>query len=176
MTLFVGLLVYGKVSGVGERFDLDAVRSAIEGSGPIGVVVYLAIFAAGVFLHVPGVVFIAAGILAWGRVAGFAIGYAGGLCAVTASFAIVRAIGGRPLAEVQRPLVKRMLAQLEAKPIRTVAMLRTVLPMAAALNYTLALTGIRYRDYLAGTAIGFLVPLTLWTVLFDTLFAWFFAS
>jgi uncharacterized membrane protein YdjX (TVP38/TMEM64 family) len=38
-----------------------------------------------------------------------------------------------------------------------------------ALNYTLAMSGIRFRDYLIGTLLGLPIPIALYCVFFDYL-------
>jgi uncharacterized membrane protein YdjX (TVP38/TMEM64 family) len=107
---------------------------------------------------VPGLVFVAAAVLVWGRIAGAALAYGGALVAVSFSFAVVRAIGGQPLGELKQKWVRATLAQLDKRPIRTVALLRLVLWIAPALNYALALSPIRYREYVIGSAIGLVLP------------------
>jgi uncharacterized membrane protein YdjX (TVP38/TMEM64 family) len=47
--------------------------------------------------------------------------------------------------------------------------LRLFLWLAPALNYALALSPIRYRDYLAGSAIGLVVPVGAATMLLEYL-------
>ena len=39
---------------------------------------------------------------------------------------------------------------------------------APPLNVALALSGVRFRDYLLGTALGLPVPVALFTIFFDT--------
>ena len=89
------------------------------------------------------------------------------------TFYLVRIVGGRALTEIKQPLLKRALGPLEKHPIRTVALLRAVLWFAPAVNYALGLSAIRYRDYIVGSAIGFLVPMSIFSVLFDYAMAFF---
>jgi uncharacterized membrane protein YdjX (TVP38/TMEM64 family) len=124
----------------------------------------------GELIHVPGMVFVGAGILAYGRVLGFGVSLAAALCSVGVSFVVVRAVGGKALAELERPFVKRMMEKLEQRPITTVVVLRSIFWLAPALNYALALSSIRLRDYLIGSAFGLLVPILGASFLFDWLF------
>jgi uncharacterized membrane protein YdjX (TVP38/TMEM64 family) len=62
-----------------------------------------------------------------------------------------------------------MLGHLDARPIRTVFALRLVLWLAPALNYALALTRARFRDYAIGSALGLILPVAGAAILFDWL-------
>ena len=157
--------------GVTEWLSRDHVRELIVGLGPLGVVAFVGLFVVGELAHVPGWVFIGASILAYGRVAGGLVGYAGALVAIAVAFFVVRMIGGQALATIRRPFVARMLARVDEQPIRTVAVLRIFLVMTPALTYALALTRIRFREYMIGSALGLVVPIALMSLLFDWLFA-----
>ena len=64
-----------------------------------------------------------------------------------------------------------MLARLDERPVTTVIVLRTLLWLAPPLNYALALSSIRFRHYLIGSALGLLLPVAGAALFFDWLFA-----
>lgn len=165
--LLGGLYLAGHQSGLLREVDAGWVREKVAALGVWGYPGFVALFALGELIHIPGMVFVVAGALAYGKVQGFFVSLAGALVSVTVSFVVVRAVGGRALAGLERPLVQKMLARLEARPISTVILLRTVLWLAPPLNYALALSTIRLRDYLLGSAAGLVLPVLLITWLFD---------
>jgi uncharacterized membrane protein YdjX (TVP38/TMEM64 family) len=171
VAFIVGLAIAGKQSGLVDELDIDELRRAIDDAGTYGVVAYLAFFVVGVLVHVPGWVFLGAGILAFGKVAGFFICLFGAVLAVSVSFFVVRAVGGKALAEIERPVVRKVLAKLETHPVRTVALLRVFLWVSPPLNYTLALTNLGFRDYLIGSALGLFPPIVAAALFFDWLLA-----
>jgi uncharacterized membrane protein YdjX (TVP38/TMEM64 family) len=156
--IVVALVIVRYTTSIGTSLTTQQVRDLVQHAGGAGVALFLVAFAVGELLHVPGLVFVAAAVLVWGRVGGGAIAYLGALVSISFSFFIVRFIGGQPLAEIKRRWVRTILAQLERRPIRTVALLRLILWMAPAVNYALALSSIRYRDYAIGSAIGLAIP------------------
>lgn len=156
-------------TGFGASLSTARVRELVQHAGAAGVLVFVVAFCAGELLHVPGLVFVAAAVLAWGRVAGGAAAYGAALVAVSIAFFVVRAVGGQPLAELRQPRLRAILSRLEQRPILTVALLRLVLWLAPAVNYALALSPIRYRDYLAGSAIGLVVPVAAAATLLEFL-------
>jgi uncharacterized membrane protein YdjX (TVP38/TMEM64 family) len=170
ISLFAALWGVGKLTGWTDHFTTEWVRTMVAGAGVWGMLLFVVVFAAGELLHVPGLVFFAAGILVWGRVTGGAIGYIAAVVSVTLSFCVVRGVSGRALGEVDRPLMKRLLARLEARPITTVLVLRSIFWMAPFLNYALALSTIRFREYFLGSALGLVIPIAAFAVLFGYLF------
>ncbi len=148
-------------------WDAEGVRKHIEDAGIWGFLLYILVFAGGEFIHIPGMIFVGAGILAYGKLRGFLLAFIASVISVCTSFVVVRAIGGKPLSQIDRPLVKRLLLNLDAHPIRIVFALRLLLWLAPALNYALALSNIGFRDYLIGSALGLVLPLLGASLFFD---------
>ena len=169
--LIAALLLLGHFLGASEHLTRERVRTLMLDLGALGFLLYLALFAIGELLHVPGMVFVAAAILAYGRWPGLLAGLLGSLVSVSVTFFIVRSVGGQPLGAIRSPWFKRVLGRLEERPIAVVAALRALLWLTPALNYTLAMSRVSYRDYLAGSALGLLPPLFAAALLFDWLFS-----
>ena len=165
--LLVGLLVFAKVSGISESLTLERVQAMTESAGALGWVAFVVIFCLGELVHVPGLVFVAAGVAGWGCWLGGLLSYVAGRISVSFTFAIVRGVGGQPLGEIKRPWVKKTLARLDTHPVTTIAILRTVLLMSPPLNYALALSKVRFREYLIGSALGLIIPIGLAVFLFE---------
>ena len=168
--LLAGLFTAAKLSGALEGVTVESVRAKIQGAGPLGFLLYVAGFTAGLLVYVPGVLFIGAGILAYGKALGFVLALTASVIAVCGSFFVVRSVGGTALSEIERPFVRRMLAQLDRRPITTVAVLRVFFWTAPMLNYTLALSSVRFHNYLMGSVIGLIPPIAALSLFFEWLF------
>ncbi|MCA9219280.1 MAG: TVP38/TMEM64 family protein [Planctomycetales bacterium] len=166
----VTCIVVGKLTGLTDRLDVRQVRDWVESAGAWGIALFLLIFSVGQLLHVPGMVFVAAAIFLYGRFAGGGLALIGAVTAVTFSFVLVRAVGGKALGEIERPLMKKLLAHIDQRPIRVVAMLRLIFWMLPPLNYALALTNVRLRDYVLGSTLGLLIPVGVAAFCFEWLF------
>lgn len=167
--ILLSLFAAGHYFEISERFSIDGVRELVLSAGVWGWLLYIAVFAAGEFFHVPGLVFVAAAILIYGKLAGFALAYLGAVISVCFSFMLVRRIGGTPLKQSSSPWLRRVLSRLDQQPIRTVFILRLFLWLAPPVNYVLALTPLRFSHYLIGSALGLVTPLAAAAVLFDWL-------
>jgi uncharacterized membrane protein YdjX (TVP38/TMEM64 family) len=170
--IVVAVALVAALYGFARWFELDAylererVRDYVQAAGGWGIVLFVAIFSIGQLLHIPGLVFVAAAMMVYNLAWGMAASLLGALVAVTVSFIVVRTVGGHALAKLETPWVCRVLGYLEARPILTVALLRVVLWMTPTLNYTLALTRLRLRDYVLGSAIGLAGPIIGWSLAF----------
>jgi uncharacterized membrane protein YdjX (TVP38/TMEM64 family) len=85
---------------------------------------------------------------------------------------LVRLLGGNALRGFQGPLAQRIFARLDTHPVQSVALLRLLFQTVPALNYALAMSGIRLRDYVIGTLLGLPLPIALYALFFQTLAGW----
>ena len=93
-----------------------------------------------------------------------------------ATFATIRALGGDALRLLKNRIAVRLLRQLDAQPIASVALLRVLFQTVPALNYALAMSGIKFRTYLIGTLMGLPVPIALYCIFFNILANWLHVS
>jgi uncharacterized membrane protein YdjX (TVP38/TMEM64 family) len=85
------------------------------------------------------------------------------------TFVIIRALGGDALRLLHNRVAVRILRELDAYPIASVALLRILFQTAPALNYALAVSGIKFRNCLIGTLAGLPIPIALYCIFFDLL-------
>jgi len=159
----VGLALYlaGRVSGFNAAVSEPAVvREWVRSAGALGVIVFGAAFVGAQLTNVPAIVPLGFGVVFFGPVQGTVIGYAAALVGISIAFFLARSVGGQPLEEIERPFVKRLLARLDERPIRTVALVRLMLWVFPPVNYALAMSSVKYRDYIVGSSIGLIVPMS----------------
>lgn len=166
--LFLAVLL-GAVEWAGLRhnFSLPYLREVLSQSRWEGLAVFVLLFALGNLVQVPGWIFLAAAVLVLGEFGGGLATYlaANVSCAVT--FLSVRWVGGDAVQRMKSKFARRLVAQLHAHPVRNVIVLRTVFQTLAALNYTLAISGIGFRKYMLGTLLGLPLPIAAYCLFFD---------
>ena len=171
--VLVTLFIVGEVTGLRKRITIDKIRELTLHAGALGIVVYAIAFCVGEVIHIPGLLFCAAAIAIWGRVDGGVIAYGASVLSISASFVFIRAIGGsHPLDNVKSRYLPRIVGQLAAHPIRTVAILRAVLVISPPVTYALALSAVRFRDVFIGSAIGLVAPMAVVAIFLDYLLRW----
>ncbi len=168
-----GLWLVADAYGLREALSPDGIRELAVGAGCMGVLAYLGAFSLGSLIQVPGAAFLVGARVAYGPGMGFLWAYLGALAAITLSFVVVRAVGGKALDEIRWEPMRRVLAKLDERPVRTVVALRTFLMLSPPLNYALAMSRVRFRDYFVGSAIGLAAPVAIWVFLSDVVLSWF---
>ena len=150
------------VSGL-VTIEPEAIVAWLRNAGPWGAVALVVLFAVGTLANVPGLVFIAAAVTLYGPATGYAVALVGAIAAVNLTFALGRATGLGNSAALERPLVKRVTRLLDERPILTLTLLRAVILVSPPVNYALALTRMRHRDFAIGSALGLVIPMLVVT-------------
>ena len=172
--VFTGLLAWLlHASGLREHLNLQALRDGFNQHRLWGFAVFTGLFVLANLMHVPGGFFLAAAVLALGPLWGALTTYVAASVACIVTFVVIRALGADALRELKGRLARRLFNRLDAQPLRSVVLLRLVFHSVPALNYTLALSGVRLRHYVLGTVLGLPLPIAASTLLFDTLAGWF---
>ena len=161
----IGMIIFTKVSGIDEWFNLESIKSLILGSGVKGILIYIGLFTLGTFMSLPGMLFIVVAFVVYGSLEGSFVAYLGALVAVTLNFMVIRQFGGSGLEDIQKPWVQKLLRRLDSKPISSIIILRSILWISPPINYTLALSSLSSRNYIIGTAIGLVLPMVFLTSL-----------
>lgn len=168
--LFLGLLLaIFEISGLRDHFNLAFLRQLILQHRIGGLVLFVLLFALGNLIQIPGWVFLAAAVLTLGRTWGGVATYIAAVTSCVITFVTIRALGGDALRQLTNRVAVRILREIDARPIASVALLRILFQTVPALNYALALSGIKFRSYLIGTLAGLPLPIALYCVFFDLL-------
>jgi len=163
----LALLATGHATGAVEKLDAEHIGSMVRGAGVFGCLVVAAVMSLGELVHVPACVVYGACIMIYGKAVGFLVGWFAAITSVTFSFFVVRAVGGKSFSQIKSKRIRAVLAQLDKRPFTVVLMLRMVLFAAPLLNYALALSGVSFKDYFLGSAIGIIPPMAIIAVTLD---------
>lgn len=167
-----GLYGLGHALGLTQGLTLEGIEAQVQAAGPLGWLVFCVIFVALNQLHVPGMFFLAAGFWLFGPWYGALVGWVSALIALALNFALTRGVGGTPLSQSQRPWLKRWVERLKQRPILTLTLLRVILIMAPVANIAVILAGVRFRDYMIGSALGLALLLGAVALGYDWMEPW----
>lgn len=138
-------------------FDADKVAALVASLGVYAPLAFIGLCIAGVFLHIPELVLLAVGGALFGSVKGFFYGWAGALVGSSATFLCMRYFMRDAAQNFFTGKFTRLDAldsRLAARGFQTVLLLRLVLCMAPPLNWAIALTRVKFSQYLAASALG----------------------
>lgn len=163
------LLALFEVSGLRDHFNLTFMRQVILQHRFGGLMLFVLLFSLGNLIQIPGWVFLAAAVLTLGRLWGGVVTYVAAVTSCAFTFVTIRALGADALRLLKNRVAVRLLRELDAHPIASVALLRILFQTVPALNYALAMSGIKFGTYLIGTLVGLPVPIALYCIFFDIL-------
>jgi len=145
----------GDLGALGER--VVAGIESLAGS-PWRVPLVLAAFVVGSVVAVPILALIGATVVALGPLLGFACSVVGTLLAASATFGVGRLIGREPLRRWLGTRLDALEKSISTRGVIAIALIRKV-PVApfTFVNMAIGALGIRYRDFILGTALG-MVP------------------
>jgi uncharacterized membrane protein YdjX (TVP38/TMEM64 family) len=165
----LGLFVLFEALGIRAQFSLEALQALILMHPIAGLLLFILLFALGNLIQIPGWIFLAAAVLALGRLYGGIVTYVAACVSCIFTYITIRYVGGNALRELDNRLAQRLLARLDRRPLTSIIALRMLFQTVPALNYALALSGVRFRTYLLGTLLGLPLPIALYCVFFDYL-------
>jgi uncharacterized membrane protein YdjX (TVP38/TMEM64 family) len=143
---------------LGAWLSLESMQYMVEQTGFWGILIFIALFVISAIMNIPGTAFFLLAIMLFGYWQGAVFAYVGALLGAWTTFTIGRTMGGKALTEIKNPTVKKLLAEVEIRPIRTLIVLRILVQFSPFVGYTLALTNIKQRQYMIGNVIGILIP------------------
>jgi uncharacterized membrane protein YdjX (TVP38/TMEM64 family) len=168
--LFLALLLaVFELSGLRDHFNLEFLQHRIIEHRVGGLLVFVLMFTLGNLIQIPGWVFLAAAVLTLGRSMGGLVTYVAASISCVVTFLLIRFVGGDALRQLNSKVAGSILSHLDARPITSVVLLRLLFQTVPAINYALAMSGIKFRKYLIGTLLGLPVPIALYCLFFDYL-------
>jgi uncharacterized membrane protein YdjX (TVP38/TMEM64 family) len=155
--LFLALLfTVFEMTGLRAHFHLDFLHQKIVDHQLSGLLIFMLLFSLGSLIQIPGWIFLAAAVLALGRSMGGFATYFAAIFSCVVTFLLIRFVGGDALRKLDNNFVTRLLKHLDERPIRSVFLARILFQTAPPLNYALAMSGIKFRDYLLGIFFDYL--------------------
>lgn len=158
-----------ELSGLRAHFNLGFLRQMLLDHKVGGLLIFIVLFTLGNLIQIPGWIFLAAAVLALGKLWGGVATYVAACVSCVVIFFTIRFLGGDALRKLDSGVAVRLLRHLDAHPVRNILLLRMLFQTVPALNYALAMSGVPFRAYLIGTLLGLPLPIAAYCVFFDYL-------
>ena len=131
--------------------------------------IFIALFCLANLIQIPGWIFLVAAVLTMGELWGGLATYLAASISCVVTFLLIRLAGGDALRQLKNRIAVRILGQLDAHPVKSIFLLRVLFQTMPTMNYALAMSGIKFRQYLLGTLLGLPLPIAFYCVFFDYL-------
>jgi uncharacterized membrane protein YdjX (TVP38/TMEM64 family) len=149
-------------------FTPEALTSFVQAAGLWAPAVFVAVYAVGVCLFLPGTLLTALGAAIFGAYWGFVYVWIGAMIGAGAAFWIGRTLGREFAASLIGDRLRRYDDAIERNGFATVLYLRLVYFPFTPMNFGMGLTKVGFRDYVAGTGLGILVGTFIFTFFVGT--------
>lgn len=168
--LFLSILfMVFRLTGLKDHFSLGFLQQQILEHKLGGLLIFVLLFSLGNLIQIPGWLFLAAAVLALGRSLGGIATYVAASTSCVATFLTIRFLGGDALRQMDNRIAVNALRRMDSSPVASIVLLRMLFQTAPVLNYALAMSGVKFRDYLIGTLLGLPLPILLYCLFFDFL-------
>lgn len=152
-----------------EFISPGALQDLIRSSGPWGPTLFVLLYAAGICLFLPALLFTGIGAVLFGTLHGFLYNELGAMLGASMAFAIGRYLGRDFAASLIGDRLKRYDDRIAANGFATVLYLRLIFFPFTPLCFGMGLTRVSFRDYFWGTLFGILAGGFVLTFFFATL-------
>ncbi len=129
--------------------------------------IFILLFCIANLLYIPGWIIISAPILVLPTFSAYILILISAICACSTSFFLIGYFGRGLLNELNNKYANKALQKLEQRPLMTVFILRVLMQTNPALNYTLSLSKVKFKDYFLGTVLGLPIPVALYCIFYD---------
>lgn len=166
----ISLLVLGQILGIKDQLSISNFKLIFETNFFIATLIYIAIFIISNIMYIPGWISLAALIATIGAPQAYVLTLLAAFLSTIFSFYLIRFIGGDSLKKIKWKWVERLLSTMDRYPIKINIILRTVFVTAPWLNYTLGLSGVKFRYYAIGAMVGLPIPILVYTIIVELIY------
>jgi uncharacterized membrane protein YdjX (TVP38/TMEM64 family) len=161
------LLLIFQVSGLRAHLNLAFIREQLSAHAYLGLLLFVLLFCLGNLTQIPGLVFLTSAVLTLGQVMGGLVTFIAAYMSCIVTFLLIRFLGGNALRKINNSVLFKTLKRLDTHPVQSIVLARILFQTAPALNYALAMSGMKLRPYAIGTLLGLPLPIALYCVFFD---------
>ena len=170
LLLFIVMaIILVRFTPVKDYLTAEALGHFLDSAGLWGPVVFIAIYAVGVCLFLPGTLLTGLGAAIFGAYWGFVYVWFGAMAGAGAAFLIGRTLGREFAASLIGDRLKKYDDAIGRNGFATVLYLRLVYFPFTPMNFGMGLTKVRFWDYFAGTGLGIIVGTFIFTFFIGTL-------
>ena len=170
LVLFIaGAILAVRFTPVRSYLTVDSLGRFLNATGIWAPVTFMAVYAIGVCLFIPGTFLTGLGAAIFGPYLGFLYVWIGAMIGASGAFFIGRTLGREFAASLVGDKLKKYDEAIGRNGFATVLYLRLVYFPFTPMNFGMGLTKVTFRDYFSGTGLGILVGTFIFTFFIGTL-------
>lgn len=164
LVAFIAAAIAGvRFSSLKDYLSVEGLGQFLAVVGLWAPLVFIAIYAVGVCLFVPGSILTGIGAVIFGAYWGFVYVWIGAMIGASVAFLIGRTLGREFAASLVGDRLRKYDDTIERNGFATVLYLRLIYFPFTPMNFGMGLTKVNFRDYFFGTGLGILVGTFIFT-------------
>ncbi len=168
LLFLAAVLVLGRFTPLRDLMTAEKLTGLLETAGTWMPMAYMAVYAIGVCLFVPGTLLAIIGAALFGPYFGFVYVWCGAMLGACLAFLIGRHLGREFAAGLIGDRLRRYDQAIARNGFAATLYLRLIYFPFTLMNFGMGLTGVKFRDYILGTALGILVGTFVFTFAIGT--------
>lgn len=169
LLFLIGAVLGVRYTPIKDYLTAEAFGGFLEWAGLFAPLLFVAVYAIGVCLFIPGTLLTGLGAVFFGPYWGFLWVWIGAMIGSMTAFVIGRTLGREFAASLIADRLKKYDEAIERNGFATVLYLRLVYFPFTAMNFGMGLTKVRFVDFAAGTGLGIIVGTFIFTFFVGTL-------
>ncbi len=169
VAFIIGAILMVRFTPVKQYLTPEALGQYLDMTGFWGPIIFIAIYAVGICLFLPGTLLTGLGAAIFGAYWGFVWVWIGAMIGSSVAFIIGRTLGREFAASLIGDKLKKYDDAIERNGFATVLYLRLVYFPFTPMNFGMGLTKVHFWDYVAGTGLGIIVGTFIFTFFIGTL-------
>jgi uncharacterized membrane protein YdjX (TVP38/TMEM64 family) len=170
LVAFIAAAIAGvRFSSLKDYLSVEGLGQFLAAVGLWAPLVFIAIYAVGVCLFVPGSILTGIGAVIFGAYWGFVYVWIGAMIGASVAFLIGRTLGREFAASLVGDRLRKYDDAIERNGFAAVLYLRLIYFPFTPMNFGMGLTKVRFRDYFFGTGLGILVGTFIFTFFIGSL-------
>lgn len=165
----VATIALFRYTPVKELISPQKLQDLVSATGAWGPIVFMLVYAIGICLFLPAILFTGMGAVLYGSFYGFIYNEIGAMIGATAAFFIARYLGRDFAASLIGDKLKKYDDKIAENGFATTLYLRLVFFPFTPLNFGMGLTKVTFKDYFFGTFFGIIAGGFVLTFFFATL-------
>jgi uncharacterized membrane protein YdjX (TVP38/TMEM64 family) len=169
LAFMITAIILVRFTPIKNYLTAEALGAFLENAGLWAPLIFIAIYAVGVCIFLPGTLLTGLGAAIFGAYWGFVYVWFGAMIGAGCAFWIGRTLGREFAASLIGDRLKKYDDAIERNGFATVLYLRLVYFPFTPLNFGMGLTKVHFRDYFFGTGLGIIVGTFIFTFFIGTL-------
>jgi len=169
LAFVVAAITVVRFTPVKNYLTVDMLSAFLKNAGLWAPVAYIALYAIGVCLFLPGTLLTGLGAAIFGPYWGFVYVWIAAMIGSSAAFFIGRTLAREFATSLIGDRLKKYDDAIERNGFATVLYLRLVYFPFTPMNFGMGITKVRFKDYVLGTGLGILVGTFIFTFFIGTL-------